>query len=708
MTLTILAEKPSQAKAYASAFKIKERTKTHIEIEPCETFKEGAVITWAIGHLIELQSPSDYDEKFKRWSLSNLPIVPDKFIYKVSKDKKSHYAEVAKLLKAASTIVIATDIDREGEAIARLIINQANASNKVIKRLWINSLEEDEIRKGFNQLKDGKDTYNLFVEAQSRQMADWIIGMNFSPLYTLLLQQKGFEGFLSVGRVQTPTVYLIYQRQKEIENFIPKPFYEIEGNFTAANGKYKGKAKIKSDKKEEVQELLLKNGIRDQNEGIVKSVSKKEKRTKSPKLHALSTLQATANKNWRYSPAEVLKLVQGLYEKKLVSYPRTDTQFITDSEFAYLLKNVDSMQKLAGKSFEVASKEPSKRFVDGSKVAEHYSIIPTKNIPSETTLNGLSDQERNLYFEILHTTLAMFHSDYIYEETKIITAVNDLDFETTGNTEKSLGWKELFKSTPEFASDDKKEPSQALPALENNERVLGVVKLKEGVTTPPKPYTEGQLIGMMKTCGKSVEDEEDMEILKEVEGLGTEATRSNIIEAIKKQEYIEVKKNIVSVTKKGEILCESVEGTLLASPSMTAKWELYLKKIGEGKASQEQFVKQTTSFVEKMIQEVPGKLSADVISTAIKESKEEDFICKCPSCQQGYILEKKTNFACNQRCNFSLPKVLLKKKLSVTAVKSLCEKQKTSKIKGFESKNGKKFDAILELDAQKKIKFSFN
>src|SRR5690606_35696624 len=268
-------------------------------------------------------------------------------------------------------------------------------------------------------------------------------------------------------------------------------------------------------------------------------------------------------------------------------------------------------------------------------------------------INGLSEQERNLYFEILHTTLAMFHSDYIYEETKIITSVNDLDFETTGITENSLGWKELIRSTPEFSNEEKNEVSQALPALENNERVSGVVKLKEGVTTPPKPYTEGQLIGMMKTCGKSVEDEEDMEILKEVEGLGTEATRSNIIEAIKKQEYIEVKKNIVSVTKKGEILCESVEGTLLASPSMTAKWELYLKKIGEGKASQAQFVKQTTSFVEKMIQEVPGKLSADIISTAIKESKEEDFICKCTSCQQGHILEKKTNFACNQRCNFS-------------------------------------------------------
>lgn len=704
----ILAEKPSQAKAYASAFKIKNRTKTHIEIEPCEIFKDGAIITWAIGHLIELQSPADYDDKFKRWSLSNLPIVPEKFIYKVSADKKSHYAEVAKLLKATSTIIIATDIDREGEAIARLIINQASASNKAIKRLWINSLEEDEIRKGFNNLKDGKDTYNLFVEAQSRQMADWIIGMNFSPLYTLLLQQKGFEGFLSVGRVQTPTVYLIYQRQKEIENFKPKPFYEIEGNFTAANGKYKGKAKIKSDKKEEVQDLLSKNGITEKNEGIVKSVAKKEKRTKSPKLHALSTLQATANKNWRYSPAEVLKLVQGLYEKKLVSYPRTDTQFITDSEFAYLLKNVDSLQKLAGKTFEVASTEPNKRFVDGSKVAEHYAIVPTKVIPSESTLNGLSEQERNLYFEILHTTLAMFHSDYVYEETKIITAVNQLEFETTGNTEKSLGWKELFKNTPEFSNEEKKEVSQALPALENNERVLGVVKLKEGVTTPPKPYTEGQLIGMMKTCGKSVQDEEDMEILKEVEGLGTEATRSNIIEAIKKQEYIEVKKNIVNVTKKGEILCESVEGTLLASPSMTAKWELYLKKIGEGKASQEQFVKQTTSFVEKMIQEVPVKLSGELISTAIKESKEEDFLCKCPACQDGHILEKKSNFACNQSCNFSLPKVLLKKKLSVAAVKNLCEKKKTSKIKGFESKNGKKFDAILELDDQKKIKFSFN
>ncbi|MGE6370582.1 DNA topoisomerase 3 [Planococcus kocurii] len=704
----ILAEKPSQAKAYASAFTIKDRTKTHIEIKPCEIFKDGAIITWAIGHLIELQSPSDYDEKYKRWSLSNLPIVPPNFIYKVSADKKSHYAEVAKMLKSTDTIIIGTDIDREGEAIARLIINHAKADNKTIKRLWINSLEEDEIRKGFANLKDGKDTYNLFIEAQSRQMADWIIGMNFSPLYTLLLQKKGFEGSLSVGRVQTPTVYLIYQRQKEIENFVPKKFYEIEGNFTAANGSYKGKAKIKSDKKEEVQELLLKNGIGEKNEAIVKSVSKKEKRTKSPKLHALSTLQATANKNWRYSPADVLKLVQGLYEKKLVSYPRTDTQVITDSEFTYLLNNVTSLQKLAKTSFDVASTEPNKRYVDGKNVAEHYAIIPTKNIPSESTINGLTEQERNLYFEILHTTLAMFHSDYVYEETKILTGVNELEFETTGNTEKSLGWKELFKNTSQSADEDKKEITQALPVLENNERVLAVVKLKEGVTTPPKPYTEGQLIGMMKTCGKSVEDTEDMEILKEVEGLGTEATRSNIIEAIKRQEYIDVKKNIVHVTKKGEILCESVEGTLLASPSMTAKWELYLKKIGEGKASQQQFVKQTTSFVEKMIQDVPGKLSVESISTAIKESKEKDYLCKCPACQKGHIVEKKNNFSCTESCNFSLPKTLLKKKISVTAIKSLCEKGKTAKIKGFESKAGKKFDAVLELDEQKKIKFSFN
>lgn len=709
MKTVILAEKPSQAKAYSEAYSIKNRTGTSIELNPCSTFPNGATITWGIGHLVELKQPKEYKEEWGKWSLSSLPILPERYDFKVASGKTPQFSAVKKLFKEADLIINACDVDREGSNIFYSIYHMTGAKSKTIKRLWINSLEVDEVRKGFSNLQDNKKDLLLYEEAKARQISDWAVGMNGSRLYTLLLQQKGFKESLSIGRVQSPTVYMIYQRQLEIENFVPKAFYEIEGNFTAADGKYKGKAKIKSDKKEEVQALLENHKIADKNDGFVKSITKKEKRTKSPKLHALSTLQAVANRNWKYSPADVLKTVQGLYEKKIVSYPRTDTQFITNNEFAYLAEKVEAFQQVAGKSFEVVSKEPNKRFVDGSKVAEHYAIIPTKNVPSENTLNSLSDQERNLYFEILHTTLAMFHSDYVYEETKVITDVNGLEFETTGNTEKSLGWKELFKNTPKEEDKEKNEATQALPTLEKDKRVLSVVRLKEGVTTPPKPYTEGQLIGMMKTCGKSVEDEEDMEMLKAIEGLGTEATRSGIIETIKKHEYIEVKKNIVSVTKKGEILCQSIEGNLLSSPSMTAKWETYLNKIGNGDGSSEVFLSTIAKFINKLIEDVPDQLKVEGIKKNIESIKQEEQIAVCPTCKKGSISFKASFYGCSDYtngCKQSFPSSMLGKKITEKHVKDLCTKGKTSVIKGIKSKAGKTFDAALKLDGQN-IKFEF-
>lgn len=709
MKTVILAEKPSQAKAYSEAYSIKTRTGTSIELNPCPTFSNGATITWGIGHLVELKQPKEYKEEWGRWSLSSLPILPENYGFKVASGKSPQFNAVKKLFKEADLIINACDVDREGSNIFYSIYNMTGAKNKKIKRLWINSLEVDEVRKGFANLQDNKKDLLLYEEAKARQISDWLVGMNGSRLYTLLLQQKGFKESLSIGRVQSPTVYMIYQRQLEIENFVPKAFYEVEGNFSASDGKYKGKAKIKSDKKEEVQSLLESHRITEKNDGFVKSVITKEKRTKSPKLHALSTLQATANKNWKYSPADVLKTVQGLYEKKIVSYPRTDTQFITENEFAYLVSNINAYQQLAGKTFDIASTEPNKRFVDGSKVAEHYAIVPTKNIPSENTLNGLSDQERNLYFEILHTTLAMFHSDYVYEETKVITDVNGLEFETTGNTEKALGWKELFKVTSQISGNEESESTQALPRLEKDEKVISVVKLKEGITTPPKPYTEGQLIGMMKTCGKSVEDEEDMEMLKTVEGLGTEATRSGIIETIKKHEYIEVKKNIVSVTKKGEILCQSIEGNLLSSPSMTAKWETYLNKIGNGEGSAEVFLSTIAKFINKLIEEVPDQLKVEGIEKNIESIKKEDQIAVCPSCKKGSISFKKTFYGCSEYangCKQTFPSAMLGKKITEKHVKDLCTKGKSNVVKGMKSRAGKSFDAFLKLEGQN-IKLEF-
>lgn len=709
--IAILAEKPSQAKAYADAFSVKSRHKTHIELNSCNTFPMGAIITWGIGHLVELKEPKEYRKEWASWNLASLPILPSRYEYKVSYDKRVQFNFIKQLFNdpTVTTILNACDCDREGSNIFYSIYYMTGAKNKTIKRLWINSLEAEEVQKGFNNLHDNKKDLLLYYEAKTRQISDWLVGMNGSRLYTLLLQQKGFNESLSIGRVQSPTVYLIYQRQKEIENFVSTPFYEIEGNFTAENGTYKGKAKIKSDKKEEVLQLLQQHNIMEHNEGFVKSVTKKEKRTKSPKLHALSTLQAVANRRWRYSPANVLKIVQGLYEKKLVTYPRTDTQFITDNEFAYLADNVDRYQQIAGVSFPIASKRPNKRYVDNSKVMEHYAIVPTKSLPTERKLQGLSNEERNLYFEILNTTLAMFHSDYIYEETKVSTDVNGLEFETTGKTEISKGWRELFSDMKKETANRKKEATQSLPMLRKGDKVLGVIKMTEGMTTPPKPYTEGQLIGMMKTCGKAVEDEEEIEILKEVEGLGTEATRSSIIETIKRHGYIKVNKNIVSVTKKGEILCQSIEGNLLSSPSMTAKWEAYLRKIGNGEGSPKHFIATIARFIDKLIQEVPHQLKVEALEQNIAAIQRSSFIAPCPICKKGSIVRRKTYYGCSEHangCKQTFPGQMLGRKLTEKHIKDLCTKGKTGVIKGMKSKAGKKFNATLELDGEK-IKFKF-
>ncbi len=712
MTKTaILAEKPSQAKAYADAFSVKARHKTHIELNPCSTFPNGAIITWGIGHLVELKEPKEYRKEWSSWNLSSLPILPSRYEYKVSYDKRIQFNFIKQLFNdpSVSTILNCCDCDREGSNIFYSIYYMTGAKNKTIKRLWINSLEVDEVQKGFNNLQDNKKDLLLYYEAKTRQISDWLVGMNGSRLYTLLLQQKGFGESISIGRVQSPTVYLIYQRQKEIESFVSTPFYEIEGNFTAHNGRYKGKAKIKSDNKEEVQHLLRQHNILEQNEGVVKSVSKKEKRAKPPKLHALSTLQAVANKKWRYSPANVLKTVQNLYEKKLVTYPRTDTQFITDNEFAYLAENAGRYQQIAGVSFPIVSKRPNKRYVDNSKVNEHYAIVPTKTIPTERKLQGLSTEERNLFFEILKTTLAMFHSDYIYEETKVITDVNGLEFETTGNTEISKGWKELFSDSKNDSVNTKKEVVQAIPGLTKDEKVLGVVKMIEGMTTPPKPYTEGQLISMMKTCGKAVESEEEMEILKAVEGLGTEATRSGIIETIKRHGYIEVNKNIVKVTKKGEILCQSIEGNLLSSPSMTAKWESYLRKIGNGEGSPEHFISTVARFINKLIQEVPHKLNVEALEQNIAAIQKNNVIAPCPTCKKGKIVQRKTYYGCSEHangCKQTFPGQMLGKKLTEKNIKDLCTRGRTSIIKGMKSKAGKRFNAALTFDGSK-INFDF-
>jgi len=707
-SVLVIAEKPSQAQAYTGAFPRIEKKEGYFYVPPCSLMPNGANITWGYGHLVELKTPEEYKEEWAKWDLTHLPILPSKYGYKVSADKKKQFNIIKKLMKEAEMVIIATDIDREGEAIGRLIIEEAGCSSKPIKRLWINSLEVDEIKKGFQNLKPGSEFVSMFEEAQARQISDWAIGMNASRLYTLLLQKKGIQGVFSVGRVQTPVLFLINQRQQDIKNFKPAPFFELEAQFQAVSRAYKGRYKERFQTKLELEQLLLRHHLSEgsNQQGTVQSVEVQPKKQEAPKLFSLSSLQALANKKYKYSPADTSSIIQQLYDSKLITYPRTDCPYITESEFSYLKQNVAAYKALVGVSFESHTLEPNKRFVDNQKVQEHYAIVATKNIPSKDVIDKLTDKQRNLYMEVLKSVLCMFHAPYEYEETVITTDVNGLAFITRGKAEKALGWKELYKMD-KVDEEEKEDKESLLPVVRKGECTQTRLKIKEGVTVPPKPYTEGQLITMMKTCGNSVEDVESKDILKEVEGLGTEATRAGIIETLKRQQYIEVKKNTVLVTPKGEILCQAVEGTLLAKPDMTAQWEGYLRKIGKRQGSKDIFIAKTGEFTKKLIETVTQSMGQLQVESKIQEMKAKDAVGKCPKCGKE-VVNRKTFYGCTgykEGCKFSLPGEFLSRKISEANIKKLLEGKKTGLIKGLKGK--KEFDAHLKLNSVGKIEFEF-
>lgn len=415
-----------------------------------------------------------------------MPIFPNEYKFKVTKDKKKQYNIVKGHLDKADNIIIATDTDREGEAIARLIIRLSGNDHKPIQRLWINSLEKDEIQKGFQNLKNGEDYYSSFVEAETRQIADWLVGMNLTRLYTLQMQKNGMDGVFSIGRVQTPTLFLIYQRQQEIENFVKKPFFELYGHFANQKGNYIGKYKKRFDSADELEAFKDENQLKDDIEAIITDVKKEEKRTYAPKLFSLSDLQSEANKRFNLSASETLKVAQGLYEKKYTSYPRSDSNYIGSPEFAYLKDNLNNYLNLANKAIAEPQLEENKRYVNSAKVAEHYAIIPTKTVPD---LEKLTENERKIYELILLRTIAIFEKPYRYEETTILTNANGIEFKTTGKVELDKGFKRILSDSKED-KDDK----EVLPAVAKSDTVTANFETKKGETKPPKPYTEGTLL----------------------------------------------------------------------------------------------------------------------------------------------------------------------------------------------------------------------
>lgn len=709
LTTVILAEKPSQAASYAGALKHSVKKDGFFEIQD-PIFSDETFITFGFGHLVELAEPGYYDEKWKNWALDALPIFPQQYDFQVAADKKKQFKIVSGLLKKADTIIIATDSDREGENIAWSIIHESGAfsNTKVYKRLWINSLEKDVIRSGFQNLKPGMDYYPFYQEAQTRQIADWLIGMNGSMLYTLNLRSKGANGTFSLGRVQTPTLYMIYQRQQLIEHFKKEPFYEIESLIKATTGSFKAllsPSQRFSTKEELLSFVSSKDATIGTQPGTIKDLQTKMKKTNSPNLFSLSSLQSKINQLYKATASQTLKAMQGLYEAKLLSYPRTDTPFITDSEFQYLKANYDSYARFLSIDEPMAQDQPRKRYVDGSKVQEHYAIIPTKQVASESAFNKLDDLQKKIYLLVMKTTIAMFLPDYTYEETVIETMVSTLCFKATGKVPKVEGWKILFKAD----TTKENEESQTLPAVMIGEAIQAEVKSVQKETQPPKPFTEGTLLTAMKTANKTVDDEQAIKILQEVEGIGTEATRASIIETLKQKEYIKVEKNKLIVTEKGKLLCQAVESQhLLTSAEMTAKWETYLKKIGKKEGNQETFIANIKKFIVHLIEHVPDdvqKLNFHTYQAEVKKETDKQTIGKCPKCG-GNVVSKKSFYGCSNypTCTFTLSDQFRKKKLTKTNLKDLLVGKETV-VSGIKKADKTTYNAKIKLSDTGQITF---
>ena len=580
----ILAEKPSQASAYAEAFQHSNRYDGYYVVSGNGLNK--AVITYGFGHLVELFSPEDYDNDWHNWDMNRLPIFPKNYQFKVSKDKKKQYKIVKDKLDNATDIIIATDSDREGEAIARLIIRLSGNDFKPQKRLWINSLEKDEIITGFKNLKEGTQFYSSFIEAESRQIADWLVGMNLTRLYTLSMQKHQLNGVFSIGRVQTPTLFMIYKRNNEIDNFTSQPYFELYGHFSNEKGSYAGKLKRRFDTLKDLNDFRSEHELIDKKLGKVTDTRQETKKQYAPKLFSLSDLQSLANKKFGFSASETLKIVQELYEKKLTSYPRTDCTVIGNPEFAYLKAYLADYLRLLDISIKEPQLTANKRYVDSSKVQEHYAIIPTR-----TTLKDwktLSKKEQSIYTLILKRTVSIFEKPYQYEETTIVTTVHAIDFHSTGKIEIEKGWKAILTTPSE-------EKDYLLPAIQKDDTVQSLFEQKEGHTQPPKYYTEGTLLSAMKNVGRSLDDV-SKNILKETAGIGTEATRASIIENLKQKKYISIQSKKILVTNKGKLLCDMIKDDEIANAEMTAKWETYLKKIREKKGSQKAFLNSIQKF----------------------------------------------------------------------------------------------------------------
>lgn len=666
--IVCIAEKPSVAKDIARIIGANSSRDGYME-------GNGYQVTWTFGHLCTLKEPNDYTENWKHWSLSALPMIPDRFGIKLIDDAgiRKQFAVIERLMQAADGIINCGDAGQEGELIQRWVMQKAKAKCPV-KRLWISSMTDEAIREGFNSLKDQSEYNPLYIAGLSRAIGDWILGMNATRLYTLKYGQN--RQVLSIGRVQTPTLALIVNRQKEIDNFKPEPYWVLstvyrDTLFTATKGRFASK-----EEGEKAFETIAGKTF------CITDVQKKNGTEAPQRLFDLTSLQVECNRKFSYSAETTLNLIQALYERKLTTYPRVDTQFLSDDIYPKcpaILNGLRGYQELTRPLLAKALIKP-KRIFDTSKVTDHHAIIPT-GVPAV----NLTDMERNVYDLIARRFIAAFWPDCKFSTTTVLGKVEDVEFKVSGKEILSPGWRTVYAREDTATAEDeskKGDDERTLPAFVKGESGPHEPTLSEKTTTPPKYYTEATLLRAMETAGKFVEDETLRAALKE-NGIGRPSSRANIIETLFKRRYIRRERKNLVATQTGIELIDTIHEELLKSCELTGIWEKKLRDIEHRRYDASLFINELKTQITEIVNDVlrdnsnrrittttdddlkkkratrstPKKKasapSAAKTRTAARKTEDgktpDDSIIGtiCPLCGKGTIIKGKTAYGCS-------------------------------------------------------------
>ena len=678
----VIAEKPSVAMSLAAVLGATERKDGYLE-------GSGYLVSWCVGHLLELAQPETYKEQYAKWRYEDLPILPENWKYEVPKDKKTQLALLCRLMKdkRVDSVVCATDAGREGELIFRLVYEYAGC-NKPMERLWISSMEDAAIREGFDHLRPGSDYDKLYDAAVCRAGADWLIGINATRLFSVL-----YGVTLNVGRVMSPTLALLVQRESDIESFISKPFYVPEitcGGFTASSEKM--------TERSEAEKIRMDC---DHNSAFVRSVEKQVKTIQPPRLYDLTTLQRECNRIYGYTAQQTLDYVQSLYEKKLATYPRTDSQYLTKDMQATAASLILWMRDNMPFGKGCAGEPDIDRVTDDSKVTDHHAIIPTVEI-ARTDLSELSSGERDVLTLLAVRLLCATTQANRFEAVTAMLDCQRYTFTAKGKTILQSGWKEVERihrmSIRQSETEHRENEDAALPVLKEGQTFETVsASLREGKTSPPKHYTEDTLLSAMETAGA-----EDMPEDAERKGLGTPATRAATLEKLVSAGFVQRKKKQLIPTEKGRNLIAVLPDNI-KSPILTAEWESMLKQVEHGELSATSFMDQIADMSRTLVKEhtAPEKCFADLFPSSRETAHEA--VGVCPRCGAP-VYEGKKGFFCNNReCCFALWKdnrFFSSKKKSITksVAAALLKEGRISMSGLYSEKTGKTYDAEVILD----------